>query len=139
MTTSAAPTRFVIPSDAITAGASVSIPLEIHRLQNGGYKVGIRVNLTDPATGAAASEILYEFDTGGKGFYASIPKDQRERFPKPSKTYGHIYNHYSSGIDYFGQAVLSPLAPGSSPHSLRRSGCHTTAGNLRDPRTFHNQ
>lgn len=115
MTTSAGTSCFAVPPDAITSGASVSIPLEIHQLQNGGYKVGIRLTLTDPATGATASDILYEFDTGGKGFYASIPTEQQQRFPMPAKTYGQIYNHYSSGIEYFGQAVMLNVGFSQAP------------------------
>ena len=109
--------RFVIPSQ--DTQSSLNIPLRILQIAGGGYKVGLEVTLTNPATGASAGPILYELDTGASGFYASIPSDDVKQFPMPSPQYGSVADQYGSGISYAGQAVQVNLSfPGASTQAF---------------------
>lgn len=81
-----------------------------------GYKVGIVVDVTIPATGATASNVLYEFDTGGKGFWASqgqfAASDSQPIIPPStsSANLGAVVTQYSSGITYLGTGVVATVS-----------------------------
>lgn len=81
-----------------------------------GYKVGIVVDVTIPSTGATASNVLYEFDTGGKGFWASqgkfVASANQPIIPPSTNTanLGAVVTQYSSGITYLGTGVIATVS-----------------------------
>lgn len=86
------------------AGASV-IPLYVVPLSpsaNPDYKVGIRVGV-GPKASSTVSPVFFEFDTGGKGFWASSQALDQD-FSGCVK-HGGVYNQYDSGITYIGAAT----------------------------------
>jgi hypothetical protein len=117
--------RLSIPSSALES--SVVIPLQVfpaynslefpdgppHKTQtkNPIYKVGINVSVT-PSGQSTALTNLYEFDTGGKGFFAG-----NEPIVHPPDPVGAgVANAYTSGISYSGSATYATIAfPGSTP------------------------
>ncbi|MCW2243754.1 hypothetical protein [Azospirillum canadense] len=68
-------------------------------------KLGIPVIITaqDPntMTGDLPAPVLYEFDTGGKGFWANAAGLN----VTGKQTHGVVYNQYASGITYVGTAT----------------------------------
>lgn len=118
----AAVARLVIPNDFIVPGVSAAIPLQVIPLTGDAapgdpaspdYKIGIEVVLANPQTGGATDPILYEFDTGGEGFFASVPTASAGGFT-PAASLGQVYTQYFSGITYTGNAqVLRVSLPGA--------------------------
>lgn len=105
---------FPVPASAITA-QSLVIPLQVIPVINTQdpsssdsspmYKVAIQVTVS--AGGAPVSD-YYEFDTGGKGFFAG-------GVTASGTTYGSVSDIYTSGIQYQGAAaVMNVSFPGSS-------------------------
>ncbi|HYC91361.1 MAG TPA: hypothetical protein VEO54_19225 [Thermoanaerobaculia bacterium] len=117
--------RLSIPSSAIPQ-SSVVIPLQVFPAYNSLespqgppagkqpaapiYKVGINVSVT-PSGQSAAFTNLYEFDTGGKGFFAgNVPT------VVPPNPVGDVDNKYDSGISYDGSATYATIAfPDTTP------------------------
>lgn len=104
-----------LPAELLTLIASpnsVAVPLFLCPIPDGvqdpagtqgangfkGYKVGISVSLTDPANGQTSGPVLYEFDTAGKGFWAS-PRGSLTA-PPIGPDNPPISNTYTSGISY---------------------------------------
>lgn len=110
--------RLAIPAGLIVPGTSATIPLQIIALSDSPtpeYKVGIEVVLTNPQTGQSTDPILYEFDTGGEGFFASIPGQSAGAFTLPPAGLGAVFTDYYSGITYSGQAyALEVSLPGAT-------------------------
>nr|WP_294509575.1 hypothetical protein [uncultured Rhodopila sp.] len=96
--TAVQPSRITIPDSAIQQG-SIVVPLHVlpftEKSGEPAHKVGIVVALTTPGDpGQTTGPVLFEFDTGGQGFwanYAGLPK------PTGSNT---IQIKYDSGIEY---------------------------------------
>lgn len=93
----------------VASPASVAIPLYLCPIPDGlqgsqdaqgfkGYKVGISVSLTTPDGSQTSGPVLYEFDTAGKGFWAS-PRGTLTAPPIGPDT-PPISNTYTSGISY---------------------------------------
>ena len=103
--------RLIIPPGAIDPQTSITIPLQVIRISEAGaYKVGIQVALSTPGSSAAGEPFLYEFDTGGKGFFASAA-----HVPAPAQTLGAVSDTYQSGNQFSGQAaVVNVSFPASS-------------------------
>jgi len=118
--------RLTIPSSAIDPQSSVVIPLQVFPAYNALeypapppktqtkapiYKAGINVAVT-PSGLSAPFTHLYEFDTGGKGFFAgSVPA-----VVPPNPVGGEIGNTYDSGISYTGSATYATIGfPDATP------------------------
>jgi hypothetical protein len=101
----------------IDSATSVSIPLQVFQAEStakgskasGGlviFKAGINVTIT--LSDGSSSTQMYEFDTGGKGFFASgvTVKD----------AVGAVANAYDSGLAYTGEATYATISfPGATP------------------------
>ena len=124
------PQRFDPSQYVITAGSSLSIPLHILPLTginpapptpnvlpgndtaaadvgknndgggSGGYKIGIMLAIA--ASGGSATPKMFEFDTGGQGFWV----DPTDTLPVPPASECTITITYTSGMVY--QAVPTP-------------------------------
>ncbi|MBB6254225.1 hypothetical protein [Nitrospirillum iridis] len=81
------------------AGGALIVPLYLMNC-GGTRKVGIEVALSVPG-GAGSVTRLYEFDTGGKGFWASAAGLDLTG----AQTAGPIVTQYTSGITYLGTAT----------------------------------
>lgn len=81
-----------------------------------GHKIGIVVDVTIPSTGATATNVLYEFDTGGKGFWASqgqfTASGTNPVIPASGNAanLGAVITQYSSGITYLGTGVVATVS-----------------------------
>lgn len=81
-----------------------------------GHKIGIVVDVTIPSTGATATNVLYEFDTGGKGFWASqgqfTASGSHPVVPSAGNAanLGAVITQYSSGITYLGTGVVATVS-----------------------------
>ncbi|BAI76109.1 hypothetical protein AZL_d02830 (plasmid) [Azospirillum sp. B510] len=103
----------------LNAGATI-VPLFIvpfDKTNPYARKVGIPVIVTPdaPTHGTQLPEpVLFEFDTGGKAFWADSAK-----LPSLAgcTTHGEVFTQYTSGITYFGQAtdVYVSLIAGAGP------------------------
>lgn len=103
-----APARLSISPNDLDPATSIAIPLQVQPIASGGYKVGIEVALSSPGSSAPGSTLLYELDTGGKGFFAS-------GVTPPPNTYGAVADTYASGNQFTGQAaVMNVSFPGAS-------------------------
>jgi hypothetical protein len=119
--------RFSIPSSAIDSQSSVVIPLQVFpaynslefpqgpppktRTKNPIYKAGIQVAVT-PSGETAPLTNLYEFDTGGKGFFAG----NAPMVTPPNPVGAGVANAYTSGISYSGAATYATIAfPDATP------------------------
>ena len=97
------PRRIAIPSELIVSGQSISIPLHVIQVSAAGeHKVGILVQATG-ANGVSAVPQLYEFDTGGQGFWMHPTGS----LPVPPLSQCTLSITYTSGITYL--AAPTPL------------------------------
>jgi len=101
------PQRIAIPSDLIVPATSVSIPLHLFPVPGkpGEYKVGIVVAAKDSA-GNTQDARMYEFDTGGQGFWMEASPG----LPVPSPADCTLSILYASGIEYSAAPQLLTLA-----------------------------
>lgn len=105
----------------------ITVPLHFTEVSGGGYKLGIYVGI-----GSNATPALFEFDTGGPGFYAAY-----SNLPGVSPWWGDDVNSepsqlagttYDSGLQYSGNlatAAVSLFASASPSSALV-----TTPGNV---------
>lgn len=108
--------RALFPSSVGVITAPIQVPLYFATIDSGAQKVGIYASL-----GGGAPQ-FFEFDTGGKGFYATYASSDPEFSPwwgdavKTSST--AIQNTYDSGLEYQGYAANTTVslfaAPGSA-------------------------
>jgi hypothetical protein len=80
----------------------VKIPLYIFQLpNNGGFKIGIKASFDNK------NFLMYEFDTGGSGFWAAGNDNWWPNY-LPSNSSPQTIN-YSSGIQYVGEPVVTDV------------------------------
>lgn len=85
------------------------------------YKFGIWVSL-----GGSSTPQLFEFDTGGSGFYAAYSNTVSNNWwgSDVTSTGNEVHNHYGSGIEYKGLEAITSLSlydPGSNVAKLTTS------------------
>jgi hypothetical protein len=81
----------------------VQIPLYIYQLPNkGGFKIGIKASFDNKTF------LMYEFDTGGSGFWAAGNDNWWSNYTVPSGSSPQTIN-YSSGIQYIGEPVVTEV------------------------------
>ncbi|MEW6268214.1 MAG: hypothetical protein AB1689_02815 [Thermodesulfobacteriota bacterium] len=89
-------------ADAAEPPESVSVPLHVVPLSNGGSKIGIEIRL------GGGPKRLYEFDTGASGFYAAGNDAWWPSYePLPD---GPIVQSYASGVTYVADKVRTKVA-----------------------------
>lgn len=107
--------------------STVIVPLHYRQIDSGGYKLGIYASL-----GGGTSKI-FEFDTGGAGFYAAYASADTNKSAwwgtDFSNTGRNVTNTYDSGIRYEGAIVTAPVSLYFDHQSA--APLVTTAGNLR--------
>ncbi|MBX3738312.1 MAG: hypothetical protein KF715_16575 [Candidatus Didemnitutus sp.] len=125
MSTPPLPPPFQIPANLISAPASIVIPL--HAIPLGGpatapqnYKLGLLVQATDDQGHASAAQ-LFEFDTGGQGFWMHPTGS----LPKPAIADCTLQISYTSGISYLAQPVTLRL---TFPEATATLGTTVTVG-----------
>jgi len=125
MSTPPLPPPFQIPASLISAPSSVVIPL--HAVPLGGlsagpqnYKLGLMVQATD-SQGRAADAQLFEFDTGGQGFWMN----PSGAIPAPALADCTVQISYTSGISYLAQPVTMRL---TFPEASAALGTTVTVG-----------
>ena len=84
------------------AQSTATIPLYEFPNQGGGYKIGINVSLD-----GGANYRMYEFDTGGQGFWAAYNPSWWTNDPISNSL--SVSNTYSSTIVYQAQVVPEPI------------------------------
>ncbi len=115
-----------------TIDSPVTVPLHFTETSSGNYKLGIYVGIGDGATPA-----LFEFDTGGTGFYAAY-SSHSEISPwwgtyttvSPEEP---ITNAYDSGLTYTGrvaEAAVSLFASAGSSTPLITTAPTTQLGQM---------
>ncbi|HEY8034122.1 MAG TPA: hypothetical protein VIF37_00845 [Methylobacter sp.] len=81
----------------------VQIPLYIFPVPEGdGFKIGIKASFDK------TNFLMYEFDTGGSGFWAAGNNNWWPTYTKPSGSSPQTIN-YSSGIQYTGEPVITEI------------------------------
>ncbi|MDZ5648234.1 hypothetical protein [Nitrospirillum sp. BR 11828] len=101
--------NYISNKTAAEAGALI-VPLYLMDC-SGTRKVGIEVTLTVPTDPSHSVTRLYEFDTGGKGFWASGDG----LGAATENSLGSIVTQYTSGITYLGQAVPLTVTLNAAP------------------------
>jgi len=104
-----------------TINAPVTVQLQPVAMEKDGntfYKYGIWVSL-----GGSSVPQLFEFDTGGSGFYAAYASNITNNWwgNDITLTGKEVHNHYGSGIKYKGFDVITSLSlydPGSTTAKL---------------------
>lgn len=110
-------TKWVLASVALVLGATslraditapIQVPLWMTPVSGGGYKLGIYVGI-----GTGAAPALFEFDTGGPGFYAAYSSEAgvspwwgSEVNPFPLQPAGTTYD---SGLQYSGNLATAAV------------------------------
>lgn len=94
---------------------TVNVPLHYKQIGSGGYKLGIYASL------GGGTPQVFEFDTGGAGFYAAYASADTEKSawwgPTLSNTGTGVTNTYDSGIRYEGEIVTTAVSLYSDRHS----------------------
>lgn len=92
-----------------TINTPITVPLHFTQTSSGNYKLGIYVGI-----GAGATPALFEFDTGGAGFYAAYspyagisPWWGSHTVITPEE---HIENAYDSGLTYTGRVAAGAVS-----------------------------
>jgi hypothetical protein len=86
--------------------APITVPLIYTQIAGGGYKWGINLSIGDGATPG-----LFEFDTGGTGFYAAYATNSTSPWWGSTPVGTTVAtNHYDSGLTYLGTAVQSSVS-----------------------------
>ena len=105
----------------------VIVPLHYRQIDSGGYKLGIYASL------GGGTPKIFEFDTGGAGFYAAYASADTSKSAwwgtNFASTGQSVTNTYDSGIRYEGEIVTAAVALYSNDQSS--TPLVTTAGNLR--------
>lgn len=104
---------------------TVLVPLHYTLIGSGAYKLGIYASI------GGGTPQIFEFDTGGSGFYAAYATNNNS--PWWGTNFGTtgqpVTNTYDSGIRYEGEVVTSSVALFSGQHST--TPLVTTANGLR--------
>ncbi|MBU3664398.1 MAG: PEP-CTERM sorting domain-containing protein [Chthoniobacterales bacterium] len=107
---------------------TVIVPLHYKTIASGGQKLGIYASL-----GGGSTPQIFEFDTGGGGFYAAYASADTNKSrwwgTNFSYTGSDVTNTYDSGIQYQGAIVTASVSLFSDHNSS--SPLVTTAGDLR--------
>lgn len=110
----------VLPA-AVSAQSVISntvlVPLHYRVIDSGGFKLGIYASI-----GGSTTPQIFEFDTGGAGFYAAYASSDTSKSPwwgtGFAATGNSVTNTYDSGIRYEGTAVTAPVSIYSDHHSV---------------------
>ena len=110
----------VLPA-AVSAQSVISntvlVPLHYRAIDSGGFKLGIYASI-----GGSTTPQIFEFDTGGAGFYAAYASSDTSKSPwwgtGFAATGNSVTNTYDSGIRYEGTAVTAPVSIYSDHHSV---------------------
>ncbi|WP_333873705.1 hypothetical protein [Methylobacter sp.] len=82
----------------------LSLPLYVFPLPDkGGFKIGIKISFDN------TTFKMYEFDTGGSGFWAAGNSHWWSQFTPPNPNPGPQQINYSSGIQYTANPVITTL------------------------------
>ncbi len=126
------PSRFTIPQGAILPGQSLSIPLHVLPIPGGGgYKVGITVQAKNQL-GQSTAPTLFEFDTGGQGFWLS---PQGGTLPTPALNDCPLNIQYTSGIQYWAQPQQLTLTFTEAQPPLSANATVGVIGKMLDAKT----
>ncbi len=106
---------------------TIYVPLHYREIGSGAYKLGIFASI------GGGTPQIFEFDTGGSGFYAAYASHDTTRSTWWGTNVGttgqKVTNTYDSGIRYEGEIVTSSVALFSNQHST--IPLITTANGLR--------
>ena len=104
---------------------TIFVPLHYREIGSGAYKLGIFASI------GGGTPKIFEFDTGGSGFYAAYATNNNSPWwgTNFSNTGQSVTNTYDSGIRYEGSVVTTTVSLYADHHSS--TPLVTTAENLR--------
>lgn len=102
--------RTLFPASVGVIARPIKIPLYFQAIDHEGtQKLGIYVSL-----GYGAPPQLFEFDTGGGGFYAAYASDDPSKSPwwgsNVTTSTTHVQDKFDSGLDYQGYAATAAVS-----------------------------